>query len=159
MRRGSRPCHTRVVPCERRFLNLEADSQCADSWPQVLAIMDRSAARPLLNLTLATTTSGLPSPFRSATAQSAAAGIRWNSVAQSSCDLDIKRDSESFQRKVCLDFPLRHPQSIESLAAFLRARLEPDDHIVIDDHNTESHIVAQARGLPCQQLHELSWPA
>jgi len=60
-------------------------------WPQLLAIVYRSAARPLLDLMLATTTSGLPSAFRSATAQSAAAGIPRNSVAQSSCDLDIKR--------------------------------------------------------------------
>jgi 4-amino-4-deoxy-L-arabinose transferase-like glycosyltransferase len=43
---------------------------------------------------------------------------------------------------------LRYPHRIESLAAFLQARLERDDHIVIDDYNSESNIVAQALGLP-----------
>ena len=43
---------------------------------------------------------------------------------------------------------LRYPDRIQSLAAFLRARLESGDHIVIDDYNSESNIVAQALGLP-----------
>ena len=43
---------------------------------------------------------------------------------------------------------LRYPHRIESVAAFLRARLNPADHIVIDDYNSESNIVAEALGLP-----------
>jgi 4-amino-4-deoxy-L-arabinose transferase-like glycosyltransferase len=43
---------------------------------------------------------------------------------------------------------LRYPHRIESLAAFMRERLSPADHIVIDDYNSESNIVAQALGLP-----------
>lgn len=43
---------------------------------------------------------------------------------------------------------LRYPRRIESLAAFLRVRLNPADHIVIDDYNSESNVVAQALNLP-----------
>jgi len=43
---------------------------------------------------------------------------------------------------------LRYPHRIESLAAFMRTRLSPADHLVIDDYNSESNIVAQALGLP-----------
>jgi hypothetical protein len=43
---------------------------------------------------------------------------------------------------------LRYPHRIESLVAFLRARLNASDHIVIDDYNSESNVIAEALGLP-----------
>lgn len=43
---------------------------------------------------------------------------------------------------------LRYPRRIESLAAFLRPRMNSQDNVVVDDYNSESNIVAHALGLP-----------
>jgi len=54
-----------------------------------------------------------------------------------------------FSEKIASISPvLRYPHRIESLVAFLGARLKSTDHIVIDDYNSESNNIAQALGLP-----------
>ena len=77
--------------------------------------------------------------------QSFAAVLLLNLLAIWAISSSSNHSSEKF---ASISPVLRYAHRIDSLAAFLRPRLNSEDRLVIDDYNSESNIVAQALGLP-----------